>query len=111
MAHKITITTVSAVRWDEEAGVHLSWIPSLNIYSQGTTQDEAIQAIQGALTLFAKGCIEKGILDETLTGAGFRKVSAEEPTMRQFTGGVSVKALKELFDQLTPLTSSLAAAV
>ena len=42
------------VRWDEQAGVFVSSCPSMNVYSQGETEDEAIAAIKSAVGLYLK---------------------------------------------------------
>jgi predicted RNase H-like HicB family nuclease len=113
MPGTIVVEALSAVRWDEETGVYLGWVPGLNLYSQGTTEDEAFKAVESALALFGARCIEKGILEPILIEAGFRKVSVEAPNMRLFTARVTrkvVDAAAAPFEQFTPLVSSLAAA-
>ncbi len=39
---------------DKDCGVWVSWVPVLNIYSQGETQREAIEAGRDAATLFLR---------------------------------------------------------
>ena len=105
MSNKIVVKGLSAVRWDKDAKVFVSWIPGLNLYSQGTTEAEAFKAAQSALMLFAERCHEKGILEKTLLKAGFREVSREE-----FTGDVSSATLKPFpFQTLAPVSSLSAA--
>ena len=100
----VHIHAFSAVRWDNDAKVFLSWIPGLNLYSQGMTESEAFDAADSALKLFVERCQEKGILEETLRKSGFRETAEEE-----FLSEASADTLKPFaFAKLTPLLSCAA---
>ncbi|MFI5338760.1 MAG: hypothetical protein ACHQ7N_02850 [Candidatus Methylomirabilales bacterium] len=40
------------MRYDERAKVYVAYAPSLNIYSQATTEEHARRALEGAIMLF-----------------------------------------------------------
>lgn len=71
----VMIQGICAVRSDVDAGVFVSWAPGLDIYSQGMTEEEAIRALDDAVTLFVNRCGELGILDEQMRAAGFKKIA------------------------------------
>jgi predicted RNase H-like HicB family nuclease len=62
---------------DDDAGVWVSQCPRLNLYSQGTTPEEAIQAIRDSVGLYTQVCYEHGLLNEVLQKAGFTHVEGE----------------------------------
>lgn len=59
------------IKRDDEAGVFVSHCPSLNVYSQGETEREAIDAIQSALHLYISAAYRFDKLDQILHQAGF----------------------------------------
>jgi predicted RNase H-like HicB family nuclease len=79
METTIIVEGLSAVRWDEDAKIYLSWAPGLNIYSQGATEESAFKALKGAVGLYVRRCDEKGILEEVMEKAGFKRVSLDDP--------------------------------
>ena len=67
-----TFNLVCGAWFDEEAHVWVSYCPRLNIYSQAETEEEAGTAIQESVSLYAKVCYERGLLNEVLQKAGFK---------------------------------------
>jgi predicted RNase H-like HicB family nuclease len=47
------------VRWDEAAGVYVSYAPALDIYSQGETPEHATRAIEGAMRMYLITALEE----------------------------------------------------
>ena len=45
--------------------------PVLDVFSQGTTREDARKNLEEALQLFLTSCIERGTLDEVLKDCGF----------------------------------------
>lgn len=73
---QFTIKMNVGVRQDEDAGVYVSHCPSLEIFSQGETEDEAVEAIKSAITLHLTTAFDFNRLDKVLRKAGFEKFSA-----------------------------------
>lgn len=67
-----------ATRFDEEAHVHVSYCPTLELYSQGETKDEAKAAIVSAAKLFIVRCYERDILHTVLRKRGMTRASSED---------------------------------
>lgn len=105
MALRITASVRAATRKDEHTGVYVAFCPSLKLYSQGTTEERARQALNGAVLLYLSTCIQHRILDKALAELGFAEVSAV-PTnsprqmMEEF---VAVENYAEMFDVEVPL--------
>lgn len=57
---------------EEKPGLHVSYCPVLNLYSQGATQKEAKKNIIEATTLFIESCIEDHTLEKVLEDCGFK---------------------------------------
>lgn len=77
MKIRIEYKLKAAIRYDDSAGVHVGWCPMLDIFSQGTTPDEAKTALTSALTMYLKHCFRRGILDNILRGRGLE--ASDEP--------------------------------
>ena len=54
------------VRWDEAARIYVSYSPALDIFSQGTTEKEAIRALESAMRMYLVTAIEGQKLDAVL---------------------------------------------
>jgi len=57
------------------------WIagcPSLNVYSQGTSEDKARQSLRTAIELWFESCLERGTLQAAMQELGFRLASWDE---------------------------------
>jgi predicted RNase H-like HicB family nuclease len=102
---QVFVQGLAAVRWDDDAKVYVSWTPGLDVYSQGTTQEEALKALDSAVSMFVRRCHEKGILDDTMLNAGYIRMSAHQPMGTAFN--LSVR--RSDFDQFFPKYDALSA--
>jgi len=105
MALKITASVRAATRKDDPTGVYVAYCPSLKLYSQGTTEERARQALNGAILLYLSTCIQHGILDKALAELGFADVSpvptsSPKKMMEEF---VAVEHYDETFEVDVPL--------
>jgi hypothetical protein len=53
--------------------------PSLNVYSQGSSKEDAKRCLREAIELWLESCLERGTLDEALRESGFRIADWSEP--------------------------------
>ena len=60
-------------RYDEEVKQWVSWCPALKLYSQGDTEEQAIENIHETVSLFPGTCYELGTLNRVLHECGFRR--------------------------------------
>lgn len=60
------ITLVIGVREDEETGLWISHSPELNLYSQGTTEKEACDALEEGIRTHVALCNERNLLFDVL---------------------------------------------
>lgn len=67
-----------AMRYDIDAAVHVSYCPTLSLYSQAETKDEARAAIISAAKLFIVRCYERDILHTALRERGMTRATSEE---------------------------------
>lgn len=51
--------------------------PMLDLYSQGTSEDDAKDSLKRAILLWVENCVERGTLDQALRECGFRSVRPE----------------------------------
>jgi predicted RNase H-like HicB family nuclease len=105
MAFKLTASVRAATRFDDATNVYVAYCPSLQLYSQGTDEKRARLAIESAVMLFLKNCINNGVLDEALKDRGFSSVSPEnsktpEQASRDF---VAVEQYDQTFELDVPL--------
>lgn len=75
MQVEIAIKLRGTVYCDDQTGLHVGYCPALDIYSQGTSEEEAHQALTDAMIVYVRLCYERGILDNILNGRGFRPVA------------------------------------
>jgi len=75
MKLEIAIKLKAAVRYDEEAGVWVSWCPALDVYSQGTSRQRAQEAVEEALVMYVRYCFQKKKLGKVLDARGFEPVN------------------------------------
>lgn len=59
------------VRRDEEAGVFVGFSPRFQVYSQGETKEDALEAVTSAIGLRLATAYEHGRIDKVLRQAGF----------------------------------------
>lgn len=57
----------------DEVG-YVAGCPSLDVFSQGTTEREAVENLNEALHLFVLSCFERGTLLQVLKDCGFEPV-------------------------------------
>jgi len=58
------------IREDREAEVHVGYCPLLDLYSQGTTSEEAEKAVVDAAQLFIATCYRRNTLNKLLRQRG-----------------------------------------
>ena len=79
---RVEFTVPAEVR--EEGAYYVSACPSLNVCSQGATEEAALVNLAEALHLFMESCFERGTLEEVLKDCGFRPDSSDlEPAEGQ----------------------------
>jgi len=78
MTLKITASVRAATRRDDDTGVYVAFCPTLQLYSQGTDEPRAKQALEGAILLFLSTCIKNGVLDEALQERGFSDAQSQD---------------------------------
>ncbi len=93
-------------REDDDAKVWVGYIPSLNLYTQATTEERLEQALKSAATMYLAECHRRSLLDKILARYGFSQVHGETQELmdqaqkekRQFIA-VIADALSEKFDR------------
>jgi predicted RNase H-like HicB family nuclease len=63
-------------RRDDEANVYVGYCPALKLYSQGTTEQEAGEAVVSAVKLFLVACYERDLLHSALRTRGMTRASS-----------------------------------
>lgn len=72
------------VRWDDAAGVYVSYAPALDIYSQGKTQDDAVRAIEGAMRMYLITALEEDKIGRVLKRFGEVVAAGTGPEPHQY---------------------------
>jgi len=70
----VTIEVKLPIRIKKKTKVFISCCPSLDITTQGNTEDEAKRNLAEAIKLFLITCFEKGTLDSVLKRCGFTAI-------------------------------------
>ncbi len=65
----------AGIKWDKEAGVFVTWAPSLQLFSQGKSRTEAKRALTDAVGLLLTTAYDMDILETVLKGAGLQPAS------------------------------------
>jgi predicted RNase H-like HicB family nuclease len=73
---EFTININCCVGRDEDSEVYVSHCPTLDVYSQGETEEEALEAIKSAVTLHITTAFDFNRLEKVLRKAGFEKFSS-----------------------------------
>ena len=60
MVMQVIVNLQGAIRKDPAADVFVSYCPALKLYSQGEDEDQAMDALKSAVSLFLTHCIEHG---------------------------------------------------
>ena len=55
------------IRYDDEAGVFVSFCPALKLYSQGETEEDAKEALRSTVCQYIQACFDLGTLHKELT--------------------------------------------
>jgi predicted RNase H-like HicB family nuclease len=69
---------LAGTRRDEEAGTYVCHAPALNLFSQGSTEPEAVRAIESAIRLYLTTAYEGNLLEHVLKGHGFTPSPPEQ---------------------------------
>ena len=56
---------------------YVAGCPSLDVFSQGTTEEAAVENLNEALSLFMLSCFERGTLVQVLKDCGFEPVPGD----------------------------------
>ncbi len=96
METRFTITFETLVDWDEDAKAFVAAAPSLNMITQASTEERALEAIRDAVALHVRIAFEKGLLAETLQAWGVRPIPVSttvRPPAKPSSHTVSVPVL------------------
>lgn len=87
----------AGIKRDEEAKVWVTYVPALQLYSQGTTRARAKRAIHSAVSLFLTTAYEYGVWDKALRNVGLAPVPAGQApdTDSEFVGFHEEEALEQ----------------
>jgi len=105
---RLEVQVLASVRRDDDAGVFVSHVPVLQIYSQGRTEEDALRAIEGAVRLYVKAASERGLLARILERPGFH-VGGDAGVPRQFIrAAVDARGARpeRLADPIVPTAAS-----
>ncbi len=73
MHPRIALPVTEAEVWRED-DVYVAHWPTLDVYSQGDTSEEAAENLAEAIQLFVASCVERGtlgaVIDEQQSGGG-----------------------------------------
>ena len=78
---QLDVTLKGVVR--REGKRWMAGCPSLNVYSQGQTRDQAQRCLEEAVELWFESCLERGTLETALQEVGFRPAPWGMPLMGQ----------------------------
>ena len=71
MASRIRFDPTVPAEVREDADHFVSFCPALDVYSQGPSEDAALDNLAEALQLFVESCLARGTLDRVLKDCGF----------------------------------------
>jgi hypothetical protein len=77
------------MRQDEQTGLHIAFCPALDLFAQGTTEDQAKDSIKSAISLYLVTCYERGVLDRQLRLRGAKPVPPGRETEGPAGGDVA----------------------
>lgn len=69
----ISIHLLCTVKKEAE-GLWVTGCPLLDLYSQGTSEDDAKRSLEEAILLWVESCVERGTLEQALRECGFQIV-------------------------------------
>jgi predicted RNase H-like HicB family nuclease len=79
MADKVAISLKLMCHVREDKDIWVAGCPSLSVFSQGSSKDDAMRCLKEALELWIESCIERDTLDGALRDCGFRIARWDEP--------------------------------
>jgi predicted RNase H-like HicB family nuclease len=71
---ELTINMECGIGRDEDADVYVSHCPALNVYSQGETEEEALEAIKSAVSMHLTTAFDFNRLEKVLRKCGFEQM-------------------------------------
>lgn len=69
---EITLSVHLEVRTRKQGSKFMAWCLPLDVFSQGPTEQKAIDALKEAVELWFESCVRRGVLDKALGEAGFK---------------------------------------
>lgn len=79
---------------EKEGDVFVASCPILDIVSQGSNHDDALQNLNEALILFIETCFDMGTLEDVLKSCGFKPDGQDDESQ-----------IQDMLDVLVPLTA------
>ena len=73
---EISINLLGTIKKEAE-GLWVTGCPLLDLYSQGSTEEDAKKSLEEAILLWVENCVERGTLDQALRECGFHSVRPE----------------------------------
>ena len=89
MPNEIIFRLKGYSRSDDVAEGYVSYCPTLNVYSHGKTQEDAMSHLSKTVTLYLHTCLERETLDKVMRAAGF--------TPEAMTSGVPISEMQDEF--------------
>lgn len=88
----------------EEAGQWVAGCPSLDVYSQGDTPEDAQEALREAVGMWIESCLERDTLEQAMREVGWHRIppGATPPPGAEFIG-VKLQPPGEVLGQSFPL--------
>ena len=65
---------------EKDAGLFISHCPLLDVYSQGSNGEEAVENLVEAIQLFIETCVETGSIESVMSICGFVKDNENNPS-------------------------------
>ena len=79
MANKIRFELAVPAEVRKDGDHYVSFCPALDVYSQGPSEEAALDNLAEALQLFVESCLARGTLDRVLKDCGFEPDANPEP--------------------------------
>lgn len=59
----------------EDGNKWLAWCPRIDVITQSSTKQEALEALKEAVSLWFESCIDRNVLEDALEEVGLKKIS------------------------------------
>ena len=92
---QISVNVILSCNVRQDGDLWVAGCPSLDVYSQGTSEDDAKRCLQEAIGLWIESCIERRTLRKALEECGFQKAQEaqeDSPALKEVIE-ISVKRL------------------